>query len=84
MLFRKPLTCTAGTVCGCGLCRERLQWYDRYLAWNVAQLEEEYEGLVGAREAGRPHISQAPPEILSNICRYCLRVWAVSGAVAVV
>jgi len=50
----------------------------------VAQIEEGYEDLVKTREAELSHISQTPLDILSNDCRYCLRVWTVSGAIAVV
>lgn len=42
---------SAGTFCGCGLCQGRIKWYDQYFAWNMAQFEEEYEGLVGSRKA---------------------------------
>ncbi|CAL5218682.1 g390 [Coccomyxa viridis] len=55
---RQAITCRAvsrravlGTVCGCGLCQGRLQWYDRYMSWNMANFEEEYSKLVGPRKA---------------------------------
>ena len=41
----------AGSLCGCGLCQGRLRWYDRYFAWNMANFEEQYEGLIGSRKA---------------------------------
>ncbi|BDA44180.1 Methyltransferase-like protein 7B [Coccomyxa sp. Obi] len=38
-----------GLSCSCGLCqcKRRMQWYDKYFAWNMSQFEEEYEELVG-------------------------------------
>ena len=41
----------AGTVCGCGLCQGRLQWYDKFFAWNLANFEDKYQTLVGDRKA---------------------------------
>lgn len=40
-------------TCGCGLCQSkaRLQWYDKYFAWNMKQFEEEYEELLGPVKA---------------------------------
>ncbi|CAK0773317.1 hypothetical protein CVIRNUC_004052 [Coccomyxa viridis] len=56
---QRQVTCLAlptrravlGTACGCGLCQGRLQWYDKFFAWNLANFEDKYQTLVGDRKA---------------------------------